>query len=173
MRDRARDEDLRIEPAGFVPRDAGVTRMGGDRFRAPGARRLARGRRRRLARIDRYTPSIKKLNQCRPNDSKQSLDSSAAIDDDSVMITQPYQLYVERTEPSKNMARYYAMTIETTLFGTMCLTRRWGRIGRMGQQKVHHFEREEEAVHLFLDVLRQKRARGYRPAKTIRTNPAV
>lgn len=89
------------------------------------------------------------------------------------MITQPYQLYVERTEPTKNMARYYAMTIEPTLFGTAYLTRRWGRIGRMGQEKVHHFEREEEAVHLFLDLLRQKRARGYRPAGPSRTDRAV
>ena len=108
------------------------------------------------------------MNHRRPIDSELSLDSNAAIGDDSDMITQPYQLYVERTEPSKNMARYYAMTIEPTLFGTACLTRRWGRIGSMGQEKVHHFQREEDAVHLFLDVLRQKRARGYRPAGTNR-----
>ena len=101
------------------------------------------------------------------------MDSGAPIGDDSEMITQPYQLYVERTEPSKNMARYYAMTIEPTLFGTACLIRRWGRIGRMGQEKVQHFEREEEAVHLFLDVLRQKRARGYRPAGSGRTARTV
>lgn len=85
------------------------------------------------------------------------------IDDDSSMITQPYQLYVERSDPSMNMARYYAMSLEPTLFGTACLTRRWGRIGTLGQAKVHHFEREQEAVLLFLDLLRQKRARGYRP----------
>jgi len=80
------------------------------------------------------------------------------------MITQPYQLYVERTDPPRNMARYYAMSIEQNLFGDTCLRRRWGRIGTNGQQMVHHFEREEEAVQLFLDLLRQKRARGYRPA---------
>lgn len=78
------------------------------------------------------------------------------------MIAQPYQLYVERTDVSKNMARYYAMDISATLFGQACLTRRWGRIGTKGQQLEHHFEREEDAVHLFLDLLRQKRARGYR-----------
>lgn len=80
------------------------------------------------------------------------------------MIAQPYQLYVERTDRTKNMARYYAMSIEPTLFGDACLTRRWGRIGSRGQQLVHHFDREEEAVRLFLDLLRQKRVRGYRPA---------
>lgn len=83
------------------------------------------------------------------------------------MIAQSYQLYVERTEPSRNMARYYAMAIEPTLFGDCCLTRRWGRIGATGQQMVHHFEREEEAVRLFLELVRQKRSRGYRPRMAV------
>ncbi|MHB0952766.1 MAG: WGR domain-containing protein [Allorhizobium sp.] len=80
------------------------------------------------------------------------------------MIAQPYHIYIERTDTEKNMARFYAMSIEPTLFGEACLMRRWGRIGTRGQIKVHHFEREEEAVELFLDLTRQKRARGYRPA---------
>lgn len=79
------------------------------------------------------------------------------------MTVQPYHLYVERTDIARNMARYYAMSIEPTLFGEICLTRRWGRIGRKGQSKTHHFAQEEDAVDLFLDLMRQKRARGYRP----------
>ncbi|MGR9426271.1 WGR domain-containing protein [Rhizobium leguminosarum] len=77
------------------------------------------------------------------------------------MIAQPYQLYVERTDTSKNMARFYAMAIEPTLFGDVCLIRRWGRIGAQGQEMRHSFPREEDAVGLFLDLLRQKRNRGY------------
>jgi len=79
------------------------------------------------------------------------------------MITQPYHIYVERTEAAKNMARFYAMDISETLFGETCLTRTWGRIGRGGQSKMHHFENENDAVHLFLELMRQKRKRGYRP----------
>lgn len=79
------------------------------------------------------------------------------------MIFQPYRLYVERSDTSKNMARYYAMSIEPNLFGDICLLRRWGRIGARGQMIVHYFGREEEAVRLFLELLRQKRKRGYRP----------
>lgn len=79
------------------------------------------------------------------------------------MLSQPYQLYIERTDATKNMARFYALAIEPTLFGTPCLTRRWGRIGTNGQALVHHFDREEDAVRMFLDLLRTKRARGYRP----------
>lgn len=78
------------------------------------------------------------------------------------MLAQPYHLYIERIDTAKNMSRFYAMTIEPTLFGAPCLTRRWGRIGTYGQAMVHHFEREEEAVTVFLDILRAKRARGYR-----------
>lgn len=104
------------------------------------------------------------MNRVRLIDSKLSLDPPGAIYDSAAMISQPYQLYVERTDALKNMARYYAMDISATLFGQACLTRRWGRIGSRGQSKLHVFEDEREAVSLFLDILRQKRGRGYRPA---------
>jgi predicted DNA-binding WGR domain protein len=48
------------------------------------------------------------------------------------------------------------------LFGEICLTRRWGRIGAQGQMKIQHFAREQDAVTTFLDLLRRKRSRGYR-----------
>ncbi|MEP9369960.1 WGR domain-containing protein [Xanthobacter sp. VNH20] len=79
------------------------------------------------------------------------------------MIVQRYQLYFERVDPGQNMARYYALSIEATLFGDVCLVRRWGRIGGRGQSKQHSFAKEADAVRLFLDLLRQKRQRGYRP----------
>ncbi|KPH04202.1 WGR domain-containing protein [Rhizobium leguminosarum bv. trifolii] len=85
------------------------------------------------------------------------------------MIAQPYHLYVERTDASRNMARYYAMSIEPNLLGDVCLLRKWGRIGAKGQTIIHHFGREKEAVELFLVLLRQKRKRGYRP-RTAMTN---
>jgi predicted DNA-binding WGR domain protein len=81
------------------------------------------------------------------------------------MIVQPYSSYVERVDAAKNMARFYAMTIEPTLFGEVCLTRRWGRIGARGRMRKHSFEHEKEAVALFLDLLRQKRRRGYGPRR--------
>ncbi|VVT01305.1 WGR domain-containing protein [Hoeflea sp. EC-HK425] len=84
------------------------------------------------------------------------------------MIAQPYHIYIERTDPTKNMARYYALEISGTLFGETCLTRTWGRIGRRGQSKMHMFENEQKAVDLFLDLMRQKRSRGYRPRSPLR-----
>lgn len=104
------------------------------------------------------------MNRSSGIDSKLSLDEIPGIGDAHSMLSQPYHLYVERTDTNRNMARFYALSIDQTLFGEPCLTRRWGRIGRKGQSMVHHFEHEAEAVALFLDVLKKKRVRGYRPA---------
>ena len=79
------------------------------------------------------------------------------------MTAAPRHLYIERRDSTRNMARFYALSIEPTLFGDICLTRCWGRIGAHGQVKKHSFALETEAVALFLDLLREKRARGYRP----------
>lgn len=83
------------------------------------------------------------------------------------MITQPYHLYVERIAPEKNMARFYALAVQPTLFGEVSLVRVWGRIGTRGQQMVHLFDNESQAINLFLDVLREKRKRGYRPKRPV------
>lgn len=84
------------------------------------------------------------------------------------MIAQPYKLYIERTDPALNMARFYVVSIDQTLFGEACLTRRWGRIGTAGQSMTHLFAREQDAVALFLDLIRQKRKRGYVPVRAKR-----
>lgn len=100
-------------------------------------------------------------------DSKQSLDAVAEVMDCRAMIAQPYQLYIERTDQTKNMARFYAMAIEPCLFGGASLTRRWGRIGTKGQTMILHFEQEREAVSHFLGLLRQKRSRGYATRRAV------
>ena len=102
------------------------------------------------------------MNQIIEIDSKLSLDARIESSDSPTMLTQPYYLYVERVDPDRNMARFYTLAIEPTLFGTPRLLRRWGRIGTSGRTMVHHFEREEDAVALFLDLLRERRAHGYR-----------
>ena len=103
------------------------------------------------------------MNRLHASDSKKWLDCEIEGRDSVRMIVQPYQLYIERMDPTKNMARFYAMSIEATLFGDVCLTRRWGRIGARGQAMQHHFNEEKDAVQLFLQLLRSKRVRGYGP----------
>lgn len=77
------------------------------------------------------------------------------------MSKQPYRLHVQRIDPEKNMARFYAMSIEPTLFGDTSLIRNWGRIGTHGQWRVDLFAHETQAIDLFLDLLRKKRRKGY------------
>ncbi|NEI03239.1 WGR domain-containing protein (plasmid) [Rhizobium johnstonii] len=79
------------------------------------------------------------------------------------MTREPRHLYIERREPDKNMARFYALSIEPNLFGGTSLVRSWGRIGSHGQQKIHVFDSEVKAVDLLLTLLRRKRSRGYLP----------
>jgi predicted DNA-binding WGR domain protein len=70
-------------------------------------------------------------------------------------------IYLERRDAAKNMARFYTLSIEPTLFGDVRLRRHWGRIGTRGQVKLHDFAKREEAATLFASLLRAKRRRGY------------
>lgn len=87
------------------------------------------------------------------------------------MIAQPYHLYIERRDSAQNMERFYALSIEETLFGQPCLVRRWGRIGTEGRTVQHSFEDESDAVGLFLALLRLKRRRGYQPRASPSSGP--
>ena len=84
------------------------------------------------------------------------------------MNVQHYRVYIERRDPDQNMARFYALSIEETLFGQSCLVRRWGRIGTAGRTVQHSFNNEGEAVGLFLELLRSTQLRGYRPRSAAR-----
>lgn len=144
----------------FSHRGRIVARMDEDRLWASFASPIRAVRHRRTAQI-RCTRHIIEMNRLTSTDSKHSLDDESRKHDHAGMIIQRYQLYIERTDTARNMARFYAMSIEPNLFGEACLTRRWGRIGTKGQMMVHHFEAEKDAVALFLDLIRQKRGRGY------------
>ena len=99
-------------------------------------------------------------------DSKLSLDVSRPPDDHTCMALYPFQLYCERIDRTKNMARYYALSLQPTLFGETAVVRTWGRIGRRGGEKSEAFATEREAVSHFLHLARKKRQRGYEPIGT-------
>jgi predicted DNA-binding WGR domain protein len=97
-------------------------------------------------------------------DSKVSLDAFDRSGDARVMAQPTYHLHVQRIDASRNMARYYRLAIEATLFGNIALVRNWGRIGTRGQERVEFFDTEMQALSLFLKILREKRRKGYQPA---------
>ncbi len=72
-----------------------------------------------------------------------------------------YRLHLERCDSARNMARFYALSLEPSLFGEIVLVRRWGRIGAPGRSRLEVFADERAAVTAMMALLRQKRARGY------------
>ena len=42
-------------------------------------------------------------------------------------------IHLHRVDPTRNMARFYTMALQPTLFGDWALLREWGRIGSAGR----------------------------------------
>lgn len=72
------------------------------------------------------------------------------------------QLLLEKIVPFKRQRRFYALSIDQTLFGEWCLIREWGRIGAAGGQKmVEYLASEGEALLALEKIKRAKNNRGY------------
>jgi predicted DNA-binding WGR domain protein len=69
---------------------------------------------------------------------------------------------LERHDPTRHMARFYAVQVVPTLFGSWALLREWGRIGRPGTLRTDGFATEEEAETARARLVRKKIRRGYR-----------
>lgn len=66
-----------------------------------------------------------------------------------------------RINPGRNMARFYAVSIEPSLFGDVALVRRWGRIGTHGRQAIELFASATEAEIRQMWIETAKRRKGY------------
>jgi predicted DNA-binding WGR domain protein len=84
------------------------------------------------------------------------------VSDASPSSAQRVQLLVlERIDAARNMARYYVLSLEPTLFDDDALVREWGRIGRFGGRRVDLYGNGRDA-RLALGVwLARKVRRGY------------
>lgn len=69
---------------------------------------------------------------------------------------------LHRIDPSRNMHRFYSMSIQPTLFGGVSVIRNWGRIGTQGQAMVQTFDQIDDARRAFARIEAAKRRRGYR-----------
>jgi predicted DNA-binding WGR domain protein len=74
-----------------------------------------------------------------------------------------FAVHLTRRDPARNMARYYALSLDRTLFGELVVTRRWGRIGGAGQARHDPVTSEMQGLVLLLRTLAAKRRRGYAP----------
>ncbi|MHC2635145.1 putative DNA-binding WGR domain protein [Bradyrhizobium liaoningense] len=73
-------------------------------------------------------------------------------------------IHFRRIDTTRNMRRFYVLSIQPTLFGGVSLIRNWGRIGTTGQTMVQTFDASAEAGEAFVRLERAKRRRGYASA---------
>ena len=73
----------------------------------------------------------------------------------------PTALRLRRVDPSRNMRRFYIMTVQRDLFGGASLVREWGRIGSRGQALIEQHPDEGLAISALLKRAAAKRKRGY------------
>jgi predicted DNA-binding WGR domain protein len=76
----------------------------------------------------------------------------------------PDPLRLRRCDPTRNMARFYLMALQPTLFGEVALVRTWGRIGTRGQEMRETFDGAASARHALDRLAGQKTRKGYRQA---------
>ena len=70
---------------------------------------------------------------------------------------------LHRSDPARNMRRFYLLDMQRDLFAQWCLIREWGRIGQGGQVRAVPFP-TESAAQAALDRQRcAKEQRGYTP----------
>ena len=74
----------------------------------------------------------------------------------------PTVLRLERSDPLKNMQRFYLMTVQRDLFGGASLVREWGRIGSGGTIATQVFPDEGQAVDALAKIAKSKVRRGYK-----------
>jgi predicted DNA-binding WGR domain protein len=66
-----------------------------------------------------------------------------------------------RVDQAQNMARFYVLDIQPTLFGEIALVREWGRIGSAGRVQSIPYPSETEAQAAYRRQLKAKVRRGY------------
>jgi predicted DNA-binding WGR domain protein len=113
--------------------------------------------------------SISDANRWRLIDSKFALDVARADErhkrdqETGEIIDHMLQMLVlERRNASRNMARFYVLAIEPTLFGEMALVREWGRIGSWGRRRLDLHPNRAAAAESLNAWLVRKARRGYR-----------
>ena len=76
-------------------------------------------------------------------------------------------LVLDRTDPRQNMARFYVLAVEPSLFGGAALVREWGRWGRAGRRMLDLYRSSDEAAEALEDWLLRKSKRGYRVVSAV------
>lgn len=76
-----------------------------------------------------------------------------------------------KTDPIKNLHRFYEVDVQPNLFGGYSLMRYWGRIGTRGQIKIELHDDEKTAKLSYKKVYRSKIHRGYKSSNQNSNSP--
>ncbi|PVE20526.1 polymerase [Microvirga sp. KLBC 81] len=71
-------------------------------------------------------------------------------------------LVLNRCDPSQNVARFYVLRIEPSLFGDPTLVREWGRVSQRGRQRIEIHQTDDRAAEALESWLRRKQRPGHR-----------
>ncbi|SMO82873.1 WGR domain-containing protein [Ruegeria atlantica] len=97
-------------------------------------------------------------------DFAMSLDRRAELTDNRVMeLTATTPVHLIHVDPDVNMARFYGIELQPTLFGEVSVLRTWGRIGTNGQAMLVTYEDAAQASEALHNLEKQKLRRGYVP----------
>lgn len=77
------------------------------------------------------------------------------------MLKNSKDVVLYRINQSKNMQRFYTISVEGNLFGGGSLIRSWGRIGTQGQSKIELYDCEASANIAYIKLYRTKSLPGY------------
>ena len=69
--------------------------------------------------------------------------------------------HLRRIKPDRDMARFYAMSLQPTLFGDWALLQEWGWIGSLGRMVSGFFATELEAAVALEKQRAAKLRKGY------------
>lgn len=76
----------------------------------------------------------------------------------------PMDLHLHCIDPARNKRRFYALSVQRTLFDEWALVREWGRIGRGGRLRADLYPSAGEALDALREIARRKGCRGYTAA---------
>jgi predicted DNA-binding WGR domain protein len=68
---------------------------------------------------------------------------------------------LHRRDPDRNMHRFYALSLQPGLFGTVSVVKEWGRIGQPGTVRHEVYADENAAIDALTLRLQKKLKRGY------------
>jgi predicted DNA-binding WGR domain protein len=70
--------------------------------------------------------------------------------------------YLIRTDPARNMKRFYIVDVTPTLFGEWAVLREWGRRDSPGTLRLDSYGRHEEAQSAKQRTINRRLQHGYK-----------